>query len=98
MAERKPMIILEPTVDYPSSKGQLAPRLDSFDGKVLGFLGNNFQGAAKMLEQVEKTLSAKYDLKGTVVRHKTYIGEPASPEIMDELISSCDAVLTSIGA
>ena len=37
MAERKPMIILEPTVDYPSSQGQLAPRLDSFDGKVLTF-------------------------------------------------------------
>ena len=90
--------ILNPTISYPVSKGKLAPRLDTLNGKVVGLLGNNFGGADRMLKRVEEILESKYELEGVVTRHKSYIGEPAPREIFDEMVSSCDAVFTAIGA
>ena len=97
MEERK-MKILDPTVENPPGDGALAPRLNSFDGKVIGFLDNKFHGADKTLMRAEEILKSRYNLAGTVVRHKSYLGEPAADEIMDEMLSSCDAVITAIGA
>jgi len=98
VAEGTKLKILNPTVPYPVEKGKLAPRLDTLNGKVVGFLGNAFPGADRMLKRVEEIITSKYELDGVVIRHKSYLGEPATKEVFDEMVSSCDAVFTAIGA
>ncbi len=98
MADTGRLTLLDPTLPYPSTKGKLAPRLDTLNGKVVGFLGNSFPGADRMLDRVQEIVSSKYELEGMVVRHKSYLGEPATKEMFDEMVSSCDAVFTAIGA
>ena len=98
MASAPKLKMLNPTVPYPLEKGKLAPRLDTLNGKVVGFLGNAYPGADRILKRVEEIISSKYELDGVVVRHKSYLGEPATKEVFDEMVSSCDAVFTAIGA
>lgn len=92
------MKILNPIMQFTPEKGKLAPRVETLDGKVVGFLWNGFAGGDRLLRRAEEIVSSKYKLKGTIVRKKSYLGEPAPKELMDELDSSCDVVLTAIGA
>ena len=52
----------------------------------------------EMMTRVEEILWERFDLKGTVVKQKAYFGEPAPSETVEELVDSCDAVFTAIGA
>ena len=98
MVDATKLKILNPTVPYPLDKGKLAPRLDTLNGKVVGFLDNGFQGSDRIMKRVEEILTSKYELDGIVHRRKNYFGEPATKEIFDDLVSSCDTIITSTGA
>ncbi len=98
MDAKQRYVILSPTLSAPEGKGKLAPRIDTLDGKVVGFLGNGFEFAKEALEEAERLLKLDYELKGVVRFTKSYIGEPATPAILEELVNSCDLVITAIGA
>lgn len=96
--ENEAMRILDPTMSYPEERTKLAPRLDTLDGKTIGILGNGFPGADEMMTRVEEILWERFDLKDTVIKQKAYFGEPAPKETAEDLVASCDAVFTAIGA
>ena len=91
-------VMLNPMLSAPKERAKLAPRLDTLDGKVVGLLSNGFAHATEMLDETEKILREKYELGGIIRYTKSYIGEPADPRVLEELVASCDAVITSIGA
>ncbi len=97
MAITGPFVILTPTIEAPAEKGKLAPRIETLDGKVVGLFWNSFYGGKRLLNEVAEILKAKYELKGVVFRKKDYHGEPAPQHLVDEMVSSCDVVLTALG-
>ena len=94
---RSRLIVLDPVVGPTDVKGKLAQRPESLEGKRVGFLWNHRQGGERILEGVKAELSQKYQLAGTLDRTKHYIGEPAPKEMLEELASTCDVVVTAIG-
>ena len=90
------LVFLDPVIALKKG-ATLAPRPETLDGATVGFLWNHRQGGERMLELVEKRLREKYELKGTLHRQKHYIAEVASKEILKELNSECDVVVTALG-
>ena len=92
------MEILNPTVKFAVDKGTLAPRVETLDDKVVGFIWNGYAGGDRLLRRVDEILSSKYEIRGKKWHQKDYIGEPCKREVQDEFVASCDVIITSIGA
>lgn len=88
---------LSPVVPPMVTKGTLAARPETLNGKTVGFLWNHRQGGERMLALIEERLKEKYQLKGTVHRTKHYIGEVVSRETLQDIAATCDVVVTAIG-
>src|SRR5689334_17056577 len=87
--------VYDPTADEDTRQQPLAPRLTSFDRRVIGLLDNSKDLVDVLLGEVQ-SLIAK-DFPGTEFRyfHKESVSG-AKPELM-ELVAKCDAVVTAVG-
>lgn len=91
------MVVLDPTSAPLPVDAKLADRPDTLDGKVLGLLDNHKHNASSLLEAVQELLSQRYELAGVVRASKPDVSRPCPSEIIDELVESCDLVVTAIG-
>ena len=73
-----------------------APRVASLDGLVLGLLDNNKWNAQKLLRQLEQELKATNKLKEVVYLRKPYFSRPAFPEMIEQLATGADVVVTAL--
>lgn len=94
MAE--PLVILSPIGLTRHGEGRLAPRLDDVAGRTIGLLDDGFPGAEDYLRAVGAALVER----GAQVRYwlKPMLSRPASPELLDEVARSCDAVVVGAAA
>jgi hypothetical protein len=92
-----PLTILDPTVAPEPVEAALAPRLPALDGKVLGLLANGKVNGDRLLDLVREGLEARYRLREVVVRAKPSATRVAASELLADLASRCDAVVTAIG-
>ena len=91
------MDVLTPILEPSKVGDRLAARLPTLDGKTIGILWNNRTHGDRLLAQIEETLKDQHEVKGVIKRKKDYFGEPMSADLLDELVSSCDAVITGVG-
>ena len=79
--------------------GTVAPaeRLTSLQGKKLGILWNNRPRGDKLLKYVADVLEQKYGFAEVYFSKKTYIGNAAPQEIIDDLASRVDAAIVGVG-
>ena len=97
MATLSKLVVLNPVATPLTAKGEMATRPESLRGKVLGCLWNNRVGGDRILEGLAQLLTEKYELSRVVQKKKQYIGEPSPNYIIEDLASSCDVVITSLG-
>jgi hypothetical protein len=88
--------VLDPTPEKVAALGQLAPRLDTLQGKTVGFISNGKEGTKAFFTHLEKMLREDYGVAKVVPRTKSNYSAPADPHIVDE-IKSWDAVISGIG-
>ncbi|MBL8386522.1 MAG: hypothetical protein JNM90_25785 [Burkholderiales bacterium] len=74
----------------------LARRVPTLDGLVLGLLDNNKWNAQKLLRQVEVDLRARFALKDVVYLRKPYFSRPAFPEMIEQMANGADVVVTAL--
>ena len=74
-----------------------AKRLETFANKRLGLLWNNKPGGDRLLRFVAQLIDQKWKLADIYFTKKTYIGNAASPEIINDLVSRVDAVIAATG-
>jgi hypothetical protein len=74
----------------------LAPRVQTLDGLVLGLLDNNKWNAQRLLRQLQDELTAKYKLKEVIYLRKPYFSRPAFPEMIEQLATGADVVVTAL--
>jgi hypothetical protein len=91
------MEILNPMVSDPVVRDQLAPRPDTLDGKVVGYVYSYPVGSDRIPKRIDELLSAKYKLGGRVWYNKPYLGEPVTREKQDELAAQCDVLVVTLG-
>ena len=88
--------VLDPTPGKAPATGQLAPRLDTLEGKTIGFISNGKEGTKGFFTHLEKMLREEYGVAKVVSRTKTNYSAPADKHIVDE-IKQWDAVISGIG-
>ncbi|MBI2958050.1 MAG: hypothetical protein HYY32_04320 [Chloroflexi bacterium] len=91
-----PVRFLKPVVDKKRAL-KLAPRLTSLKGITLGTLWDNKPHADDFLRLVSEKLAERHGVERVIARKKTYIGSLAPVPILDELASTCDAVIVGVG-
>ncbi len=92
--------IMDPTAqpDAPSrAELTLAPRPPSLRGLKLGLLENGKQNARLFLEELAGVLRERYGVGAVELRRKEVFTAPAPPELVEEMGSDCDVVVTGIG-
>jgi hypothetical protein len=88
--------VLDPTPGTAPPVGKLAPRLDTLEGKTVGFVSNGKEGTKAFFRHLEQMLKDDYGVAKVVLRTKTNYSAPADAHIADEM-KSWDAVISGLG-
>lgn len=91
------MIVLDPTLKPGGRVVTPAPRLETLTNKRLGILWNNRLGGDKLLKHVGQLLQETCGVAEVYFTKKTYIGNAAPPEVLNELLGRVDAVIVGVG-
>ena len=76
--------------------GEAAPRLDTLDGKTVGFISNGKEGTISFFGHLGQMLEEDYGVSDVILRVKSNYSAPADAAIVNE-ISQWDAVISGIG-
>jgi hypothetical protein len=74
-----------------------AQRLRTLQHARAGLLDNRKGNAAPLLKRIGELLVERYGIKGTYSIEKLTYSRPASAEILQDLRSRCDFVITAVG-
>ena len=88
--------VLDPTPGTQPPVGQLAPRLDTLEGKTVGFISNGKEGTKGFFTHLERMLKEDHGVANVVFRTKSNYSAPADKQIADE-IKTWDAVVSGLG-
>jgi hypothetical protein len=77
--------------------GALAPRPADLAGARVGLLVNTKQNAGLFLEEVGRLLVERHGAAGVLARTKVNFAQPAPDDLLKELTTECDVVITGIG-
>lgn len=91
------LAVLDPTVLPLPVHASMARRPRTLDGMTIGLLANGKRNADKLLDKVGALLAEHYQIKGFVARNKGNASRPCPPNLLQELLAQCDAVLTGTG-
>lgn len=89
--------VLDPRLVAKHGKHPLAPRLADLKGKRLGIIWNGRPHGDRILRTTLALLADQYGTSAEIFRRKRFIGNIASPELLDEVATQCDAAITGVG-
>ena len=89
--------VLDPTVEPIPVHAVLAPRPETLDGKTIGLLANGKPNADELLASVYEVLADRYEFGSVVAKNKGNASRPCDGDLMEELASECDVVITASG-
>ena len=88
--------VLDPTPEKAPPAGRLAPRLDTLEGKTIGFISNGKEGTKGFFGHLDRVLREEYGVARVVSRTKSNSSAPADPPIV-AAIPSWAAVISGLG-
>lgn len=92
------LTILLPIDEEPPDIVPIAPRLETFDDKVIGFLSNTKDNVNHLFAAMQAQLEAHYRPRGVIHRSKGHFAANAPGDLLAALHRECDAVITAAGA
>jgi hypothetical protein len=90
-------VFLDPRQGPKSGLVDPAKRLTSLGGKRIGILWNNRPRGDALLRHVAEVLNKKYGFAEVYFTKKTFIGNAAPDEIIEDLASRVDAAIVGVG-
>lgn len=91
------LYVYRPTPFEHQVRLQFARRLDTLQGKRIGFLGNLKPNCDVLLHTTEEIMLDRYGIGGTVYREKESCSIGAPVDMLDELGNTCDAAVVALG-
>lgn len=90
-----PLVVLDPTgtVREQVNHGQIAPRLTTFDGKVIGLIDDGLLGSEYYLRGLERLLRSEFPTAQTHFWTKPVLSRPAPPALISEAVERCDTII-----
>jgi hypothetical protein len=95
-----PYPILDPTGTTAAAtrpSALRAPRRRDLRGATVGLLVNTKQNAAPFLDEVGRLLVRQHGATGTMARTKVNFAAPAPDDLVKEMTTACDVIITGIG-
>jgi hypothetical protein len=97
-----PYPILDPTgttatATATTTRAPRAPRRRDLRGTTVGLLVNTKQNAAPFLDEVGRLLVQQHGATGTMARTKVNFAAPAPDDLVKEMTTGCDVIITGIG-
>lgn len=89
--------VLEPVAEPRPVMHDLSPRLDTLEGKRIGFLSNTKPNADKLFEAIEARLRERFKLGSVVMKAKPIAAGPAEQATYDALAREADVAIVAIG-
>jgi hypothetical protein len=91
-------VLLDPTgADERNSDATLAPRPLTLQGLTVGLLDNTKVNASALLAEIGEELSGRYGVAETRLYTKDYFGTPVENDLLMQLVTECDVVVTAVG-
>lgn len=91
-------LLLDPTgMDDRADESTLAPRPVTLKGLTVGLLDNTKPNATLLLHEIARLLSAQEGVGEARLYTKDYFGTPAKQELIDQIVSEVDFVVTAVG-
>lgn len=91
------MIVLDPRLKKTTRGVEPAPRLESLTNKRIGILWNNRLGGDRLLKHVGSLLEKRYGAAEIYFTKKTFVGNAAPAEVLNDLASRVNAVVVGVG-
>ena len=91
------IIVLDPTASAGKAPQRLRRSIDSVQGKVIGFIDNAKPNFHLLLDEVAELLTSRYGVRSIVRHRKRGASIPAPVQMVDEISSECDLVITGSG-
>ena len=79
----------------PIEVKQMAPRLDTLDGKTIYLINTGFPNSGRLLEEMSKWFKANYPKTNMVIARAGMDNIPA--DVMTEIGEKADAVMLGVG-
>ena len=95
--ESTSITVFSPVLEQRLDSTPYAARLSTLDNKTIGCLWNDKRHGDVLLKCVIEFISKKYKIKNVIHKKKWYTGEPAPEQVLEELASQCDAIVTATG-
>jgi hypothetical protein len=91
--------ILDPTGGAPrvGEQALLATPRAALRGATIGLLENTKQNASLFLDEIGRLLVDRYGAAGVLARTKVAFALPVGGDLLDELATSCQAIVTGVG-
>ena len=92
--EMKMLRLVHPAAEDQPLMHQLASRLNTLKGKRIGLIDNRKRHSDVFLARLQELFIEKYKVSGFEYYTKIGASVATPPEIMDDIVSKCDAVYT----
>jgi hypothetical protein len=88
--------VLHPAAEDVAEPQRLAPRLSSLQGMTVGLIDNHKRNANVYLEELSHLLQERYGVSKVVTYRKISQSMPTPDEVLDQLASTCDAIIHAV--
>jgi hypothetical protein len=88
--------VLHPAAEDVAEPQRLAPRLSSLQGMTVGLIDNHKRNANVYLEELGHLLQERYGVSKVVTYRKISQSMPTPDEVLDQLASTCDAIIHAL--
>ena len=88
--------LVHPAAEDKPVMHQLAVRLSTLKGKRIGLIDNRKRHSDVFLSRLQELLFEKYDVDGFEYYTKIGASVPTPPEVMDDMVSKCDALIHAV--
>lgn len=91
------MQVYNPTAPSPDAMQNLRRTVGDLHGKVIGFIDNSKPNFSLLVDDLAALLTERYGVKAIVKCGKRGASMPAASQVIDDLASQCDLVITGSG-
>ena len=91
------MLVYDPTAPTQNEAQHLRRSLPRLSGAVIGFIDNAKPNFNYLVDDLAALLMSKYGVSNVIKRRKRGAAMPAAEEVIRELASECDLVITGSG-
>jgi hypothetical protein len=96
MTTDRPVIVVNPAAEDAGARQAAAPRLIALAGARIAFIDNSKHNADAFLDALQARLLRDYGVRSVERYRKASPSVPTPPEVLNELLTSCDALVHGV--